>query len=34
MIYLAIRNFEKDERNASERFAARDQFAIMFEEGV
>ncbi|MFT6659282.1 MAG: transposase-like protein [Maritalea sp.] len=32
LIYLAIRNFEKGGRNVSEWFAARNQFAIMFEE--
>ena len=32
LIYLAIRNFEKDGRNAREWFAARNQFAIMFED--
>ena len=32
LIYLAIRNFEKDGRNVREWFAARNQFAIMFEE--
>lgn len=30
LIYLAIRNFEKDGRNVREWFAARDQFAKMF----
>jgi len=30
--YLAIRNFEKDGRNVREWFAARNQFAIIFEE--
>jgi putative transposase len=30
LIYLAIRNFEKDGRNVREWFAARNQFAIMF----
>jgi putative transposase len=32
LIYLAIRNFEKDGRNVREWFAARNQFAIMLEE--
>jgi len=32
LIYLAIRNFEKDGRNVQEWFAARNQFAIMFED--
>ena len=32
LIYLAIRNFEKDGRNVREWFAARNQFAIMFED--
>lgn len=32
LIYLAIRNFEKGGRNVREWFAARNQFAIMFEE--
>ncbi len=32
LIYLAIRNFEKDGRNVREWYAARNQFAIMFEE--
>jgi putative transposase len=32
LIYLAIRNFEKDGRNVREWFAARNQFAIMFAE--
>ena len=32
LIYLAIRNFEKDGRNVPEWFAARNQFAIMFED--
>ncbi len=32
LIYLAIRKFEKDRRNAQEWFAARNQFAIMFGE--
>ena len=32
LIYLAIRNFEKDGRNVREWFAARNQFAIMFDE--
>ena len=32
LIYLAIRNFEEGGRNVREWFAARDQFAIMFEE--
>ncbi|SFU01889.1 Transposase, Mutator family [Sedimentitalea nanhaiensis] len=32
LIYLAIRNFEKDGRNLREWYAARNQFAIMFEE--
>jgi transposase-like protein len=32
LIYLAIRNFEKDGRNVREWFAARNQFAIMFGE--
>lgn len=31
LIYLAIRNFEKGGRNVREWFAARNQFAIMFE---
>ncbi len=31
-IYLAIRNFEKGGRNVREWFAARNQFAIMFDE--
>lgn len=29
LIYPAIRNFERDGRNVRERFAARNQFAIM-----
>lgn len=32
LIYLAIRNFEKGGRNVREWFAARNQFAIMFDE--
>jgi len=32
LIYLAIRNFEKGGRNVRIWFAARNQFAIMFEE--
>ena len=32
LIYLAIRNFEKGGRNVREWYAARNQFAIMFEE--
>lgn len=32
LIYLAIRNFEKDGRNVREWFAARNQFAIVFGE--
>lgn len=32
LIYLAIRNFEKGGRNVRQWFAARNQFAIMFEE--
>jgi putative transposase len=32
LIYLAIRNFEKGGRNVREWFAARNHFAIMFEE--
>ena len=32
LIYLAIRNFEKGGRNVREWFAARNQFAILFEE--
>lgn len=32
LIYLAIRSFEKDGRNVREWFAARNQFAIMFNE--
>ena len=32
LIYLAIRKFEKDGRNVREWFAARNQFAIMFDE--
>jgi putative transposase len=32
LIYLAIRNFEKAGRNVQEWFAARNQFAIIFEE--
>lgn len=32
LIYLAIRNFEKDGRFVREWFAARNQFAIMFKE--
>jgi transposase-like protein len=32
LIYLAIRNSEKDGRNVREWFAARNQFAIMSEE--
>ena len=32
LIYLAIRNFEKGGRNVREWFAARNQFAIIFEE--
>jgi transposase-like protein len=32
LIYLAIRNFEKGGRNVRKWFAARNQFAIMFEE--
>lgn len=31
LIYLAIRNFEKGGRNVREWFAARNQFAIMYE---
>ena len=32
LIYLAIRNFEKGGRNVQEWFAARNQFAIIFDE--
>jgi len=32
LIYLAIRKFEKDGRKVREWFAARNQFAIMFDE--
>lgn len=32
LIYLAIRNFEEDGRNVREWFAARNQFAIVFDE--
>jgi putative transposase len=32
LIYLSIRNFEKGGRNVREWFAARNQFAIMFDE--
>jgi transposase-like protein len=32
LIYLAIRNSEKGGRNVREWFAARKQFAIMFDE--
>ena len=32
LIYLAIRNFEKSGRTVREWFAARNQFAIMFDE--
>ncbi|WP_028957536.1 transposase [Sulfitobacter sp. 20_GPM-1509m] len=32
LIYLAIRNFEKGVRNVRERVAARNHFAIMFED--
>lgn len=32
LIYLAIRNFEKGGRNVREWFAARNQFAIMFDD--
>jgi putative transposase len=32
LIYLAIRNFEKGGRNVREWYAARNQFAIMFDE--
>jgi len=32
LIYLAIRSFEKGGRNVREWCAARNQFAIMFEE--
>jgi transposase-like protein len=32
LIYLAIRNFEIGGRNVREWFAARNQFAIMFDE--
>ena len=32
LIYLAIRKFEKDGRNVRDWFAARNQFAIMFDE--
>ena len=32
LIYLAIRNLEKGGRNVRQWFAARNQFAIMFEE--
>ena len=32
LIYLAIRNFEKGGRNVREWFAARNHFAIMFED--
>jgi len=32
LIYLAIRNFEKGDRNVREWFAARNHFAIMFED--
>ena len=32
LIYLAIRNFEKGGRNVRQWFAARNQFAIMFEQ--
>lgn len=31
LIFLVIRNFEKDGRNVRERFAARNLVAIMFE---
>ena len=32
LIYLAIRNAEKRERNVREWFATRNHFAIMFED--
>ncbi len=32
LIYLAIRKFEKRGRNVREWFAARNHFAIMFED--
>ncbi|WP_260012385.1 transposase [Sulfitobacter sp. W074] len=32
LIYLAIRNFEKGGRDIREWFAARNRFAIMFED--
>ena len=32
LIHLVIRNFEKGGRNVRERFAARNQFAIMSDE--
>ncbi|EEB82618.1 transposase, mutator type [Roseobacter sp. GAI101] len=32
LIYLAIRNFEKEGWNVQEWFVARNQFAIMFDE--
>jgi len=32
LIYLAIRNFDKGGRNDREWFAARNQFAIGFED--
>ena len=32
LIHLAIRNFEKGGRNVREWYAARNQFAIMFDE--
>ncbi|MFG6519453.1 transposase [Sulfitobacter sp. 1A13496] len=32
LTYLAIRNFEKGGRNVREWFAARNHFAIMFED--
>jgi transposase-like protein len=32
LIYLAIRNFEKGGRNVRGWFAARNHFAIMFED--
>jgi transposase-like protein len=34
LIYLVIRNFEKGGRNGKEWFAARNQFAIVFEDRV
>jgi putative transposase len=32
LIYLAIRNFERGGRNVREWFAARNHFAVMFED--